>query len=438
MENDNKSEHFTSDFRPMVRSLLFVGLAFFYLDFMIPVLSEFVFHIEGSLLGLIFSVHTIGFMISSPLAGYLTDRWSKKKLVLIGTIGRGVSYFIIYISIYFASYFLLVIGAFTLGFLVSFFWIPFNSLLSQKSHMDFRSSAFGQKSFWQGISIFVGSGVGLTYSLFMSDFFPDKPLVIFLPFVIYGIANIIGGVVFQKIVDESLEIQYFNNAEDNSNNKKNQELGTKPRDFSKYVIVGIGILFFVRLLSATNGSIAQPYIIPYLLEITGTDTAQVAYAWVPAGILNFIIAPKLGKLVDKLKPQLTIIVTASLGAFLTWALIYWGTQNIWIFAIILVFDMVVGTTAGLTIQSYISRISSTKRGKIFGISSFFMNLGAVIGPVLGGFAWELVNHTSPFIISIIVELALIPFYWLAIYMTKSSLEEQYNIDPVILKEKSDL
>jgi MFS family permease len=261
MENETKTEYFTSDFRPMVKTLLFIGLAFFYLDFMIPVLSNIVFHIEGSELGLIFSIQTIGFMLSSPLAGYITDRWSKKKLVLIGATGRGIAYFVIYFAIYFASYVMLAIGTFILGFLVSFFWMPFNSLLSQKSHKDHRSTAFGQRSLWLGISIFVGSGIGLTYSGFMSTIFPNSPLLIFVPFIFYGISNIIGGLVFQKLVDESLVIQTLNNSDGNSKpNHDNQE--SKNESLPRFAWFGIGLLFFVRLLSATNGSIAQPYIIP--------------------------------------------------------------------------------------------------------------------------------------------------------------------------------
>ncbi len=426
------TKKFTSDFRPMIRSLLFIGLAFFYLDFMIPILSSTVFSVQGTELGIIFSLHTIGYMISSPLAGYLSDKWSKKRLVLIGTIGRGIAYIVIYISIFFRSYYLLISGSFTLGFMVSSFWIPFDALLSQKSHKDVRSSAFGQRSFWLGISIFVGSGIGITYSIFINELIPNTPLLTFLPLIIYGFANIVAGIVFQYIVDESLVIESQNNIE----NKREKQLESK--DPVKNLLIGMMLLFFVRLLASTNASIAQPYIIPYLLELTGSSTIQVAYAWIPAGILNFVLAPRIGKVVDKLKPQITILVTSSLGAFLTFALIYWGSQNIWIFAIILVFDMAVGTTAGLTIQNYISRISSSKRGKIFGMSSFFMNLGAVIGPILGGLAWDYIKHTGPFLISIIVELLLIPLYWLAIYLTKSSLEEQYSFDPVIHTERSEL
>ena len=79
MATNIQRQNFTSDFTKMVQSLLFIGLAFFYLDFMIPILSNTVFRVEGTELGIVFSLQTIGYMASSPLAGFLSDRWSKKN-----------------------------------------------------------------------------------------------------------------------------------------------------------------------------------------------------------------------------------------------------------------------------------------------------------------------------------------------------------------------
>lgn len=420
MDKEEQMQLFTSDFHSMVRILLSIGLAFFYLQFMIPILGDMVFGISAPELGFIFSLQTIGYMISSPLAGFITDRWSKKKLILIGSIGRGVGYLILYVAIFFSSYFVFIVGSFTIGFMVSFFWIPFNALVASKSHKDHRANALGKRDYWLGISIFTGSFVGLTYSGFMSAYYPQSPLLIFLPLVLYGAANIIGGIVFQKKIDEFLVIT--------TPIPEEKSLDSIEQKNSKWIAFGFIFLFFVLLLSSTNSSISSPFIIKYLLEVFDTDMMMTGLAYVPAGILNFIFAPKLGKWVDKLPPKYTILVTSSLGAFLTWALIQWGSQNIIVFSIILVFDMAIATTAGLTIQNYLSRISKKHRGKIFGMNAFFSNLGGVIGPILGGFTWQFYGMRSPFMISIVVELSLIPLYWISVVLTQSSLEEQYSID----------
>jgi MFS family permease len=298
--------------------------------------------------------------------------------------------------------------------------VPFNAFIGNKSHKNHRASAFGQRDFFLGISIFLGSFIGISYSGFMDELFPSSPLLIFLPLVIYGIANIVGGVLFQLKVDESLEIV------SPSSEEKSHEVSQSTK--SRRTIFGFIILFIVLLLSSTNGSLSSPFIIKYVQDVFNADMIVTGLAYVPAGILNFILAPKLGKWVDKLPPKYTILITATLGAFLTYALIQWGSLNIILFAIILVLDMTIATIAGLTVQNYLSRISKKHRGKIFGLNAFFANLGGVIGPILGGFAWQFYGMKAPFIISIFVELSLIPLYWVAVVSTQSSLEEKYTIN----------
>jgi MFS family permease len=61
-----------------------------------------------------------------------------------------------------------------------------------------------------------------------------------------------------------------------------------------------------------------------------------------------------------------------------------------------------------------------------GTQSFFNNIGAAIGPVMGGFFWDFLGNKAPFITSIVVELSLIPFYIIAVYLMKPHLTEKYS------------
>ncbi|MFW9785081.1 MAG: MFS transporter, partial [Candidatus Heimdallarchaeota archaeon] len=143
------------------------------------------------------------------------------------------------------------------------------------------------------------------------------------------------------------------------------------------------------------------------------------------GLLATLFAPKLGTLVDKLHPLAGITITSSLGALMTWLLI--NASNIWIFSLLLLFDLAIGMSAGLIFQNLYSRISSEHRGKIFGIGDFFAFLGAVIGPVIGGVVTDLfISDKLPFIISIFVELSLIPLYVAAVYLLLPHLAESFE------------
>jgi MFS family permease len=180
----------------------------------------------------------------------------------------------------------------------------------------------------------------------------------------------------------------------------------------------------VLLLSNINGSIAKPFLNIYVIATIESDIQLVTWAYLPAGIAATLLAPKLGRLVDKLKPALGISVTSMLGALVTWFLINSG--NIWIFSILLLFDLTIMIAAGLIFQNLLSRISLENRGKILGSGDFFQFLGSFIGPLLGGIVWEFWGPDYPFIISIFVELSLIPLYLVVVYYLIPHLAETYR------------
>jgi len=134
----------------------------------------------------------------------------------------------------------------------------------------------------------------------------------------------------------------------------------------------------------------------------------------PATVIGTLIAPKLGTIGDKLNPYITISITSVVGGFLTFFIIF--SRDIWIFSLLLVFDNMIMLTSGFVFINFISRISIKHRGKIFGIISAFESVGFVIGPIIGGLVWDTISSTTPFIISIIVEWALIPFFAFGIYI----------------------
>ncbi|TKJ19973.1 MAG: hypothetical protein CEE43_13930 [Promethearchaeota archaeon Loki_b32] len=144
------------------------------------------------------------------------------------------------------------------------------------------------------------------------------------------------------------------------------------------------------------------------------------------GILATLFAPKLGAIVDKLRPSIGITIVSFLGALVTWLLINSG--NIWIFAALSLVDMTIMITASLIFQNLVSRITVEHRGKILGTGEFFTFLGSVIGPILGGIVWDFIGPKFPFVISIFVELSLIPLYLVVVYYLIPHLAETYSIE----------
>ena len=78
----------------------------------------------------------------------------------------------------------------------------------------------------------------------------------------------------------------------------------------------------------------------------------------------------------------------------------------------------------LILNSVLSRISKIHRGKVFGAAQWLSLFGAVLGPIIGGFAYDSIGPFAPFIISIFIELSVIPLYAIAIKALKPYITEK--------------
>ncbi|TFG15077.1 MAG: MFS transporter [Promethearchaeota archaeon] len=414
----SENSRFTPDLRSMINILIYNSLGFFFLDFLVYYYTSQELTVTGLQLGLIFTLNIFGNMLSSTFTGYITDKVkSKSKMVLIGSFGRGIAYFVIYIAFFYASLLGIYIGYFCLGFFVGFFWIPFNTLISQKSRKDNRSEAFGKREAAVGRGLVIGAVIGFTIFNFTVNY-TDNPLIIYLAIPLSGLANFYAGIKFIRTVDESIIIS-------ESTNSNNKQI-TSNKKIKKNLLLGIFLISVVLLLANMNGSLARPFLNKYLLEVITSEPFLASMVYLPAGAVSMFLAPKLGELVDRIKPELGISITSIIGAVTTWFII--NTDNYFIFSILLTIDVTIVQTANLVVQNLISRISVEHRGKSFGALQIFMGSGNVVGPILGGLAWDYISITAPFIISIIVELCLIPFYVLSVIVIKPQLKEGFKAE----------
>jgi len=416
------STRFTPDFNHMLKIVILNSLGFFFIGFSVPIIARFNMFATAIQISLIFSIQVLGRTISGTITGFLTDRLkSRKKLILIGSIGRGTSYFIIYTAIISNSLILLGIGTFTLGFMAGVFWVPFNTLIAEKSNKDNRSEAYGKKNSANAIGQMIGGVIGFIL-LMILGFFTKNPFLLYASIPLFGIANFYAGFKFNREVDESVK---FSNPKDKLSDQIIKQKKEKHSKLAGPIILGSFFLMSVLFLSNINNSIAKPFLNIYIVEQIESNLQLVTWAYLPTGILATLLAPKLGIIVDKFRPALGITITSLLGAVVTWLLV--NAANIWIFTFLLLIDTTIMMASGLIFQNLLSRISLKNRGKTLGSGEFFQFLGSVIGPILGGFVWDFYGSSYPFIISIFVELSLIPLYLAVVYYLIPHLAETYEI-----------
>jgi MFS family permease len=412
---------YTSDFNAMINIAILNSLGFFFIGFLIPVISRQNMNASGLEVGFVVSALVLGNMITSSFIGILTDKAkSKRYLIFLGSIGRGLSYFVLYFSIIINSLIGIWIGMLVLGSAAGLFWIPFDTLVAEKSNKNHRSHAYGKRDAANAMGQLIGALTGFSLLMFVSGF-SNNPSLLYSAIVIFGVSNIIAGFLFLTRVDESIK---FYDIEVDPNSHKNNQSPQLRAGFNRIIIIGIIVLLFVVLLSSINGNVAKPFLNIYILENLNENLNIVILIYLPAGLLATFFAPKLGEYIDKLKPSVAITITSVSGAIVTWLLI--NTQDLIIFAILLLLDLTIAISVGLLFRNLLSRINVEHRGKILGLCTLFVELGAFIGPIYGGFVWDNYGPKAPFIVSIYVELLLIPLYLIVIRLLLPHLAETYE------------
>ncbi len=415
---------FTSDFNSVIYIVVWNSLGFFFIEFIIAYLIKQVLNYPATNLGLFFSFITLGGLISSSFIGYFSDHFTKKILVMVGSFGRGASYFGLYISIILQSLIGMYISVFLLGLGAYIFWNPLDTIISEKSSKYHRSSAFGKRRFALGIGMVIGTIVGFTIFSIANVFTPLNDFIIYGAIPIFGIANFYAGIQFSRKVDEEKKFIYPSDNEENDPllqpqlETDGQVSGTSNL---RIYLLGIILVFLGLFLSSINVGFYRPYIQPYVLEYINSNAGLVAWFYLPTSIIGSLIAPKLGTIADKINPYPAISLASFLGGIVTWLIINAG--NLWIFGILLVVDQTIMLTTGFVMVNVLSRVSIKHRGKIFGSITFLESIGMIVGPFLGGIVWEYVSPQAPFFISIIIEWSLIPFFIVGILILNPYLVE---------------
>ncbi|MFX1498116.1 MAG: MFS transporter [Promethearchaeota archaeon] len=421
----------TPDFVPMIRIVFWNSLGFFFFWFLIPYVSRQLLGVSASELGIAFAFQTFGGLLSAPLVTFLTDRVSKKLLVLIGSFGRGVAYVIMYIGILVISLPIFIAGLFTLGFFVGFFWSPLYALMSEKSHKSYRSSAFGKQGGMLGWGNLVGSVLSFIIFGLANLFVANNRFIVYSPLLLFTASNIYAGIIFNRQVDEFLTYDLHigrNSLSEETLETVKSEHTSKEVKSSKLTIgfiIGFIVLVIAFTTSNINQTIGPPYYQLYLMdELKITNGVLVMLIYFPSQIISLLLSPKIGKIADKVNPIIGIAFVSGFGSLVTWLII--NTTNGIVFSIMLLFDSTLGWAGGLILQNILSRISKGHRGKIFGISQWMSFVGAILGPLIGGFVYQHIGIRYPFIISIFVELSIIPLYIIAIKLLKPYMAEKFE------------
>lgn len=157
-------------------------------------------------------------------------------------------------------------------------------------------------------------------------------------------------------------------------------------------------IMFFNFVTRIFTSVVSSIFVLYLQAKFDSNLLEIAFAFLLPTILIAFASPRIGTISDDIGAKMAIII--SLGMLFISMLIIPHMSNIYLYGIIWTMYCVAITMLDVTINGlFIKDISEEIRGTAIGRLTTAANIGNIIGPILGGLAFQRIGLEAPFYIS---------------------------------------
>ena len=358
-----------------------------------PIMPFYIEHFGagGRELGWLMSTYSLMQLICAPIWGILSDRYGRKPIFAIGVLGYAVTLFMFGLA---QSFVMLFIARSLSGILSSATTPTAMAYIGDNTPQKEKGKGMGQLGAMAGIGVILGplmGGLLSTDSLSLPFFVGSGLAALALLLVIFLLPE-------SKPASSSMGERLPSNEQTQTPQSDSAHAAVKRvRVLDIYLSVFLspaGILLLLIFIMSFGMTNFQGMIGLYVVDKFAFNTKQVGAIWMVMGIVLIIGQGGLvGPLTKKLG-DLTLIKIGLLGGaigfvFVAFAVDYTTTLlslGFFILSIALI---------GPALNSYISNFAGEHQGAVMGLNSAMTSLGRVIGPLWGGYIYD-INIEYPF------------------------------------------
>ncbi len=374
MHSSSTNHHSTMNTRASIPILSFTLLVMMLgYGMVLPIMP---FYIEklgagGRELGWLMSTYSLMQLICAPLWGVLSDRIGRKPVLSFGVLGYAITLFMFGLATHFWMLFL----ARTLSGILSSATMPTAmAYIGDNAPEKERSGGMGQLGAAMGIGIVIGPLLG--------GFLSANSLS--LPFFVGAGMAFVAFLLVVTILPES-------HAAQPTDKPARLTLGTLRQTF----LSPVGILLLLIFVMSFGLTSFQGITGLYVIDKFAFSTKQVGAIWmVMGGMLIVVQGTLIGPLTKRFGESFLIrlgLVGGALG-FIAMSL----AVNYITTLLALGFFTLALALIGPTLNAYISHFAGERQGTVMGLNSAATSLGRVIGPLWGGYLYE-VNIEFPYL-----------------------------------------
>ena len=351
----------------------------------IPVMPQYLetFGVAGQALGFIIASFALGQFLFSPLAGDLSDKLGRKKLIIVGLVIFSAS------QLWFglATYEWMLYAARFISGIGGAFLIPATmAFVADITTLEERGKGMG----FLGASMSLGFMIGPALGGFLAS------VSLSFPFYMASLAALIAGIISLIILPDIKN----NVSEIPSEPKKRENIITQMKNSVKTPYFMMLIIIFVFTFGIANFQTTFSLYVDHKYNYTPQDIAVVLTVGGFIGVIvQTLVVEKLFKRFGELNVILVNLVVAAI-AFL----LFFVVDG---FALVLLVASIFSTATTLirpAVNTVISKMAGNEQGFAAGMNNAYMSLGSMIGPALAGMFFD-INISYPFIVGSIILLA---------------------------------
>ncbi|MGH2594065.1 MAG: MFS transporter [Anaerolineae bacterium] len=374
----------------MRRALFLASFPIGMLTFAIPIFGPQVLKLDAAQIGELFSIYALMTVIMRPISGWAMDRYGRRRFFLAGLTVQ------IFASLFFAvgrSFEWLFWGRVLQGIAAGMIWLSAYAMTADLAARGGRGNMFGavEEMLARGGLYGVVAAVPFFIRLSLSPFnfaIQIDAIGWTLAFIGYTLLNAIALWLAYRDLPETYTPQVA--ARSNGSAISSQLL----------------ILASIVLLTSTALRGLEPILPIYIQDHFTKNVMIIALAYLPSALIFGFFQSRLGKLADKVGRKLPIavgLIVSGTSSLLLPSLS--GLVNlIGLWAMLPLIALWMGEAAGFSAatpaeQALVADISGGRRGTAFGVYTFALSMGQVLGPFVGGQLYERIAPSAPFYVN---------------------------------------
>jgi MFS family permease len=267
------------------------------------------------------------------------------------------------------------------GLASALLWLAVNAIVADLSTAEERARSFGQVMQSSNQGAIIGTFIGFVVLMPLGIIAGWQQL-----FFAYALAGLLAAYFAWRRLPETRPAQ----VETQPDVLAGLRAVLRSRSLLALLVSGV--------IAGASEAMLAPIFIIYLQEKFQAGVEVLAWAFLPSALVWTFLPSRMGKLADRFgrKP---LMVTALLAAAAVSFLIP-RVDSLILLAGLWVLEAVCFTASEPAAQALIGDLTQAgQRGRVYGAFALAGGLGAVIGPLAGGWLYDTTSHSAPFLLN---------------------------------------